>query len=303
MYDPQFEKLVDMALEDGVITEKEKNILVKRAKLLGIDLDEFEMYLDSRLASLSNIQNTTPSQKKFGDILKCPSCGASVPSLMIICKDCDFEFRNIKANSTVKELVDKLEQATITVVSEEITFLNILNTDCWTKVDYLKSEIVANFPVPNTKEDLLEFAIFVSSNIDSYKGINVTGNAREHRSKEKWNGVWIKKYKEIICKAKLLCKDDPSFPELIINLIKKKDIKIPSEFEKWIGGIGCLSFFVLLIFFYGLVFIYNSLSSRSPPDPPIHIFLPLLMVVFCGPFIIFVILNYKYGSKPVNWNE
>ena len=48
MYDPQLEKLVDMALEDGVITEKEKNILVKRAKLLGIDLDEFEMYLDSR---------------------------------------------------------------------------------------------------------------------------------------------------------------------------------------------------------------------------------------------------------------
>ena len=299
MYDPQLEKLVDMALEDGVITEKEKNILVKRAKLLGIDLDEFEMYLDSRLASLSNIQNTTPSQKKFGDILKCPSCGASVPSLTIICKDCGFEFRNIKANSTVKELVDKLEQATITVVSEEITFLNILNTDCWTKVDYLKSEIVANFPVPNTKEDLLEFAIFVSSNIDSYKGINVTGNAREHRSKEKWNDVWIKKHKEIICKAKLLCKDDPSFPELIINLVIKRQIKIKTEFTEWFGAIILSYIFVSII--GGLFFIVIVKSIIRPESEGFLALLYLLIIFSVLPVGIF--LDYKYGSKPVNWNE
>ena len=300
MYDPQLEKLVDMALEDGVITEKEKDILVKRAKSLGIDLDEFEMYLDSRLASLSNTQNTTPSLKKFGDLLKCPSCGASVPSLTIICKDCGFEFRNIKANSTVKELVDKLEHATITVASGEKLFLSILKGDCWAKVDYLKSEIVANFPVPNTKEDLHEFAIFISSSIDSYKEIkifNTFDNIYKEKANEKWNDVWIKKYKEIIYKAKLLCEDDPSFLKLIINLIKEKKIKIKSEFEKWAGIIFLSSYFIAGIFSYGFFVIFKSFA-----DPALLI-LPIICFICCSPILSYKILDDKYGSMPISWDD
>ena len=141
MYDPQLEKLVDMALEDGVITEKEKDILVKRAKSLGIDLDEFEMYLDSRLASLSNTQNTTSNQNKFGNLLKCPSCGASVPSLSMTCKDCGFAFRNISANSSVKELSNKLEHVSRTVVNEKKGWkiLCVTNANNITRVNELKN--------------------------------------------------------------------------------------------------------------------------------------------------------------------
>ena len=300
MYDQKLEKLVDMALEDGVITEKEKDILVKRAKSLGIDLDEFEMYLDSRLASLSNTQNTTSNQNKFGNLLKCPSCGTSVPSLTIICKDCGFEFRNIKANSTVKELVDKLEHATITVASEKKTFLSILKGDCWDKVDYLKSGIVANFPIPNTKEDVLEFAIFISSNIDSYKVINILNsveNILKGKASEKWNDVWIKKYKEIIYKAKLLCKDDPSFPKLIINLIKEKNIKIKSEFEKWAGIIFLSSYFIAGIFSYGFFVIFKSFA-----DPALLI-LPIICFICCSPIVSYKILDDKYGSMPISWDD
>lgn len=52
MYNEQLENLIDAALADGVLTEKEKQILFKKAQAMDIDLDEFEMVLDARLVEL-----------------------------------------------------------------------------------------------------------------------------------------------------------------------------------------------------------------------------------------------------------
>jgi uncharacterized protein (DUF697 family) len=49
MYSEKLEKLIEHALADGVLTEKEKQILLKNAEAEGIDLDEFEMVLDALL--------------------------------------------------------------------------------------------------------------------------------------------------------------------------------------------------------------------------------------------------------------
>ncbi len=46
-------KMVDTALEDGILTDKEREILLRKATNLGIDLDEFEMYLENRLGKLN----------------------------------------------------------------------------------------------------------------------------------------------------------------------------------------------------------------------------------------------------------
>lgn len=52
MYNEELEYLIDAALADGILTEKEKQILFKRAQAMGIDLDEFEMVLDARLVKM-----------------------------------------------------------------------------------------------------------------------------------------------------------------------------------------------------------------------------------------------------------
>lgn len=49
LYDAHLEKLINAALADGELTEKEKQILFKKAEAMGIDLDEFEMVLEARL--------------------------------------------------------------------------------------------------------------------------------------------------------------------------------------------------------------------------------------------------------------
>lgn len=50
MYNEKLEALITAALADGVLTEKEKQILFKKAEAMGIDRDESELVLDGRLA-------------------------------------------------------------------------------------------------------------------------------------------------------------------------------------------------------------------------------------------------------------
>jgi rubrerythrin len=52
-YNPQLEKLISIALKDGVITDKERQILIKKAVEFGVDPDEFEMEIESRIPEKS----------------------------------------------------------------------------------------------------------------------------------------------------------------------------------------------------------------------------------------------------------
>lgn len=55
-YDPKLEKLIDFALADGELTEKERQVLYAKAMGMGIDLDEFEMVLEAKLYEKKNKQ-------------------------------------------------------------------------------------------------------------------------------------------------------------------------------------------------------------------------------------------------------
>jgi tetratricopeptide (TPR) repeat protein len=62
MYSEKLEQLIAAALADGVLTEKEKQILFKRAQAEGVDLDEFEMVLSARvLEAEKSSQSQQPS--------------------------------------------------------------------------------------------------------------------------------------------------------------------------------------------------------------------------------------------------
>ena len=103
IYNNQLEALIEAALADGVLTEKEKQILFKKAQMQGIDLDEFEMVLEAKLfekrksmqAVVSQQTSAAPRSNKYGDVRKCPSCGAMVESFSVRCPECGFEFNNV----------------------------------------------------------------------------------------------------------------------------------------------------------------------------------------------------------------
>ena len=52
IFSDRLEAMIDAALQDGVLTQKEKEVILRRAEKEGEDLDEFEMLFDARLAQL-----------------------------------------------------------------------------------------------------------------------------------------------------------------------------------------------------------------------------------------------------------
>ena len=72
MYNEKLEALITAALADGVLTDKEKEILFKKAEAMGIDHDEFELVLEGRLAKRKKEMEAQapptakPTQKKTG---------------------------------------------------------------------------------------------------------------------------------------------------------------------------------------------------------------------------------------------
>lgn len=68
--------MINLAKESGQLTEKQKEIILRKAEKLGKDVDEVEMVLES--LSLKIRDNAIPKSKSH--TRKCPSCGAIIPS-------------------------------------------------------------------------------------------------------------------------------------------------------------------------------------------------------------------------------
>lgn len=111
MLTPELEKLIQYALEDGVLTDKERSVLMRKAQEAGVDLDEFEMVLDAKLheAQKAAAASRKPANSKHGEVRKCPACGAMVSAFTTTCSECGFEFNNVEAVKSANILFEKLQ--------------------------------------------------------------------------------------------------------------------------------------------------------------------------------------------------
>lgn len=160
MYNEKIEGLIKAALADGVLTEKEKQILFKRAEAEGIDLDEFEMVLDARLVEIEKekTQKAAPKSDKFGDVRKCPACGAIVSAGMASCKECGYAFTGINSASSLQQLYNELKEADQRDYKLKLGISALFDgeLEVQKKKAVAKATIIKNFPVPNAKSDLIE---------------------------------------------------------------------------------------------------------------------------------------------------
>lgn len=114
----ELEKAVDSVLANGELTERSRELLMKKAEQLGVDLLDFELELESKIAqkkvsmsgSLPIYSSTSPKSNKEGDLKKCPSCGAPVKSFATKCGDCGHEFSGIKSAASIERLYDELQK-------------------------------------------------------------------------------------------------------------------------------------------------------------------------------------------------
>ena len=240
MYNEQLEKLIEMALMDGELTEKEKQVLFKKAETMGVDLDEFEMVLEAKLyeKQQSMQQNTqataAPKSDKFGDVKKCPACGSMVQSFQTKCPDCGHEFSGIEANAAIQKLFKMLNNAENErkedggmsvgkaiggMFAKAYGFGNVGD-----KTDNKKMEIIKNFPIPTTKDDILEFLSLAVPNAKK-AGNFFTKQNPEVEAHNKFVPVWKSKCEQIIMKAKFSMKEDKKALEEIMSYAKEIGIK------------------------------------------------------------------------------
>lgn len=169
MFSKELENLIQATLEDGVLEENEKAALVKRAEREGVDIAELEIYINSllqkRARELENEKNAVRKQaekeKKEAFGRKCPNCGAQVPPLTLKC-ECGYEFTKKESVSSVQLLSDKI------YAIQSKAYQSKPDSDEYKteKQDRNKQvrDAITLFPVPNTKEDIIEFLALSAPN-------------------------------------------------------------------------------------------------------------------------------------------
>lgn len=105
----EIEDLIQQYLTDGVLTDKERQVILRKAEGMGLDRDEIDLYLDAEVQKIEQAAGSITRQRKGKT---CPYCGASVPLLTEKCPYCG-ENITPEASDELKEIFDNLETALI----------------------------------------------------------------------------------------------------------------------------------------------------------------------------------------------
>lgn len=189
-------------------------------------IDKFCSECGTKIGSISSMRR---EQVFEGNIHKCPNCGEVIGAFSKNCPSCGFEFRNVQASSTVQELSRQLHE----IESKRENAYYDPDTD------RKRVDLISHFPVPNTKEDILEFMILACSNIDEeqyFQSFEVNA----------WKSMMEQAYQ----KAKLLWKeDDDDFRKIQELYAETNNVYDNAKLKQAlivIGFIVCLFLFLFL---------------------------------------------------------
>ena len=196
LYDNQLEQLIESALADGVLTDKEKGILIKKAQSMGIDLDEFEMILEARLFEMNK-------DNKESDVDTTETVNYRTVRIISDRYKKQFDSIDIKREVRRHEHVERKTKTGKIVITNQIRRVKKTETDTYetqkAQKDYLLS---LN---PQTKEEVLAVVEFLSSFMsitDTYDAHPLFNDA-------------LQKYLNVLTLAKKLYSSDLIFMELL----------------------------------------------------------------------------------------
>lgn len=106
-------ELVEEYLTDGIISSKERDVLLKKAEKMGVNVDEFDLYIDAQQQKVDQSIDAAARKKRGAT---CPFCGGPVPQLVDKCPHCG-QFITAQASEELKEILEKLEDAMVDLKS------------------------------------------------------------------------------------------------------------------------------------------------------------------------------------------
>lgn len=159
--------------------------------------------IDTQQTKAEPVKEDTRAKRKTvydGELHKCPNCGELLKSFTTVCPTCAYELRGVTTNSPVEALAKKVEMAS--------------------SLDD-KIELITNFYIPNTKEDIYDFFILAVSNLED--------------KRYDTDDAWRAKLEQAYHKARLSFGENPEFEylEKLYNRTRK-------EVNKRERGIGAI---------------------------------------------------------------
>lgn len=236
MFSKELEEVIEAALADGVLTDKERAVLHKRAQAEDVDPDELDVVIDGRLAKkkkeedwLRPVPPKTVESNKVGNVMKCPNCGAPYQPGTGKCSECGHLYQNAVGNSSMKKLSEGVQN----LLEKKEGFWAALNDEKEKQV----SQYIANFPIPNTKDDIIEFIV----NLDAKRRLSGSDTGSDFLQK-----AYATKYKEVINKARLLFACDDQV-ENAINMTDKFSLSLLTVSQKVLIGLISIIIFCIIV--------------------------------------------------------
>lgn len=219
------EKLINLARESGDLSQKQKEIILRKAEKLGEDVDEVEMLLESiRPKQVIKEPAKVPEKR-----MRCPNCGAIISETSFKCPECGYvlEHEN-KASEDARSIVDKLQER----LMEASKPLNKTEALLYPTAHVNRQVSVINsFMMPTTKEGLTKMLEFAYSN---YISIGTrTQDADVSPLKKAWYGKTMQAYNTLA----RIGGDDPDIKSLLesySSLIATEKKKFGSSAKTWI---------------------------------------------------------------------
>ncbi len=105
--------LIQQYLTDGVLTDKERQVILNKAEKLGLNRDEIDLYLDAEVQKVDQATDAAVRRQKGK---QCPYCGGSVPQLTDKCPHCG-ENITPEASKDLEDIFENLEEALVNLKS------------------------------------------------------------------------------------------------------------------------------------------------------------------------------------------
>lgn len=231
MFSKEMEALIEATLQDGVLTDQEKAVLVKRAQKEGIDVDELDVYIQSLLQKRHQAEAEEDAkndkQSKIGIMKKCPNCGQPIQSGWTACPACGFAF-NIQdeLNNSAVKLQEDLNK-----VSADYRKM-IANERNREKADDLrqqcaveKNQIIQNVVIGSSRKELLDMLAFArpkANKLGSKKGFKLDG---AWFKAEDFGYAYWNLYENCINAASANFSSDPAFAQYFAFYEEEKNKK------------------------------------------------------------------------------
>lgn len=180
----------------------------------------------SEAAKNKNDKKEIKAPGKKSNFTRCPNCGQPLNGITAVCPSCGYELRNAKTSASIEELtkaIEALERKRNDILDSIAAKLSGRNNPTDEKI----ASVINTFIVPNTKEDIFEFMILASGNMDA----RILAGKKPKTVADSPNGgpseiivkAWANKFEQTFQKAKVTFGSDPDFKKIQDIYDKKMD--------------------------------------------------------------------------------